>query len=899
MPKLFLIDGHAYIHRAYHALPPLSTSRGEIVNAVYGFIRLLLKIIRQEKPGYLAVCFDHPAPTFRHREFAAYKAHRKEIESELKTQMPLAREAVRALNIALIEKEGFEADDLIATLARQAARDSIDVVIVTADKDALQLVDERISVYNESRNFIYDTQKVKEKYGLLPAQLTDMFALAGDASDNIPGARGIGEKTAVKLISDYGSVENLLEHTGELKGKMKENVVSSAPDITKSKYLVTLIDNVPLDLRWQDTAVKKPDEQHALEFLRRLEFTTLIDEILPVPSAGAARDDAAMQPAGFETEIVTGDDQLDALIRRLTTAERISFDVETTGLDPHRALIVGLSFAVETGKGYYIPVGHSAGNATQLSEGRVMAAVKGILENPGLKKYGQNMKYDIIMLRRHGIDVAGVYFDSMIASYCLNPSRLTHNLKTIALDYLNERMTGIEELIGSGAKQISMDLVPIERAAPYAVADAVTVLRLADRLEPELSGKKLDRLFFDIEMPLVTILADMERRGIKVDVAYLQELSKEFAVSITAIEKEIHRIAGETFNLNSTKQLAVILFEKLKLPVIRRTKTGYSTDEETLKALASSHELPARIIEYRELQKLKSTYIDSLVALADDSGRVRTSLNQAVTATGRLSSSEPNLQNIPVRTEYGRKIRRAFIPCKGNALLSADYSQIDLRVLAHVSEDPALLDAFKTKQDVHAATAAEVFGVDVHSVSPAQRRIAKTINFGIIYGMSSFGLAQQLSLSPSEAQTYIDRYFERYRGVKNWIEAVIAQARAQGYVTTLTGRIRYLPEIRAANAQVRKFAERTAMNTPIQGTSADIIKIAMIRIHKAMTREHAAATMLMQVHDELLFEIPEGDLAASAALIKNEMESAMGLSVPVIVDIKSGQSWADMKKLEL
>lgn len=897
MSKLYLIDGHAYIHRAYHALPPLTTSRGEMVNALYGFIRLILKIIRQEKPEYLAICFDYPAPTFRHIAYAPYKAHRKIMDDELKSQMPLARDAVRALNIKMVEKQGFEADDIIATLARAAKNDGADVVIVTGDKDILQIVDSKINVLNEHKNILFNTDKVIEKYGVEPARLVDIFSLSGDASDNIPGAKGIGEKTAFKLIKEYGSVENLLARVDSLEGKLKDKIVQSTEDILRSKMLVTLRDDVPLDISWKDTLYCIPDEKTAIDFLKHFEFTTLINEIFPENKT--VKNSPAVE-SSFNAHVVLDKNDLSNLTANLQKADRIAFDIEYDSPDPFNSKIAGIAFACTETDSYYIPLGHSyEGAPVQLPLDETLNTLKPIFQGQKIKKCGQDIKQSLLVLKMRGITLKGIYFDTMVASYCLNPSKINHTLKNTALDYMSQRLISKEDLTGAGSKQISINEIEIEKTANLACAQTIMVLKLTDKLESQLKEKKLEPLFFDIEAPLIEILADMEQTGMKVDITFLSGLAIKFTSMMQDIEKEIFRMAEQEFNPNSTKQLAFILFEKLKLPVIKKTKTGYSTDEAVLRALAPCHSLPAKLIAYRELQKLKSTYIDGIIARTDpENNRVHTSLNQAVTATGRLSSSDPNLQNIPVRTEYGREIRRAFISENEYMLLSADYSQIDLRVLAHISQDAMLIDAFNKSEDVHTATASEVFGVALSSVTPEQRRIAKTINFGIVYGMSPFGLSQQLSIPQHQAKEYIERYFNKYSGVQKWIENIIKETCAKGYVTTLTGRIRYLPEINSSNSQVRKFSERMAMNTPVQGTSADIIKIAMIRLYRKLTDGGYETKMIMQVHDELLFDVPEKEVGSVAPVIKQTMEEAMRLDVALRADIKIGRNWSDLEAHE-
>lgn len=883
--KFYLIDGNGYIHRAYHALPPLTTSTGEEVGAVYGFIRMLNKIARQ-KPDYIVVCFDYPAPTFRHREFVEYKATRKEIEPPLRGQIPLTKEIVKAMNMPSFEKEGYEADDLIAILAKKFSQD-IQIIIVTGDKDMLQLVNDRTFVFNEHKNIFYNRDKIKEKYSVEPEQLPDVFGLAGDPIDNIPGVSGIGEKTAIKLIQQFHSIENLYANLDSLSGKIKENLEKDKENAFLSKKLVTLNQEVPLEFKLEDfLPPKEPKRDTLIHLLRRLEFSSLARELLPEETYEKVDYQAILEEKEFEN-----------LFTLLKNSHVFSFDLETTHINPLLAKIVGLSFSFEPQKAYYLPLGHHYLNCPeQLPKNEILNKLKSIFENPEIKKYGQNIKYDLLVLRQEGTSLKGIAFDTMIASYLLNPSKQKHNLGDIVLEYLGEKMTPIENLIGKGKKQTTIDKIDIEQVKNYSCADADKVLQLVEILRPLLKEKKLDDLFYNIEMPLLNVLAEMENDGIRIDVKYFKNLSNEFAQEIEKLEKKIYQLAGQELNLNSPKQLAFILFEKLSLPVIRRTKTGVSTDEEVLKNLSSLHELPRLLLEYRELQKLKSTYIDSLIDLVNPgTGRVHTSFNQTITATGRLSSSEPNLQNIPIRTELGRKIRRGFIPEEGRLFLSADYSQIDLRVLAHVSADPVLTDAFRKGEDIHNATACEIFGISAEKITPELRRIAKTINFGIVYGMSAYGLSQQLNISQEEAEKYIESYFLKYSGVKSWIEKILKEAREKGYVSTLLNRIRYLPEINSKNGQIRSFAERTAINTPIQGTAADIIKVAMIRISEELRAKSLKSKMLVQVHDELLFETPLEEIEELKRVVKECMENAVKLDIPIVADIKVGANWRDLE----
>lgn len=932
-PKtLYLIDAHGYLHRAYHALPPLTNSKGEPVGALFGFARMLTKIVRQNRPDRLVVCFDDPAPTFRHKAYAPYKAHRKEIESELKFQLPLARDMVEAWGLPHAVQPGYEADDLIATLAETGRQEGYNVVVVTADKDALQLVGGPVAVLNEQRGVLYDAAGVEKKYGLRPDQMVDYFALLGDSSDNVPGVPGVGEKTAAGLLQQFESVDGVYRHLDKVKGSIKEKLRAHEKEARLSRDLVVLDRHVPLSLALADCRVPENPSEKLAAFLGRFEFNSLLSEWALTPKreekkdlpAGSAVPDPLLPPVRLAApggpllrraeeppvggrgeaphprvvHTVLSERELELLEKRVVSAHVLAVDVETTGLDPFECALVGISLSVQPGEAWYIPVGHSyLGVPRQLSMKAIEKSLAPSFRDKNLPKVGQNLKFDSQVLARANMPLAPISFDTLVASYCLNPGRQTHGLKTLALDFLGESMTNIDLLIGKGAKRTTMDQVKIEDAAAYAGADAEVTIRLKTLMERQLKEKEQERLFYEVEMPLVPILSAMEEVGVALDVPYLKGLSKSFERDIAGFEREIHALAGEPVNVNSPKQLAVILFEKLKLPVVRKTKTGFSTDEEVLQKLSAQHPLPAKILAYRELAKLKSTYIDGLLEKVRESGRVHTRFNQAVAATGRLSSSEPNLQNIPIRTEYGRQIRRAFIPAAGHVFLSADYSQIDLRVLAHVSGDPAMGAAFRRGEDIHAATARDIFHLGpADPVTDEQRRVAKSVNFGIVYGQTGFGLSQQLGIPMGQAQAYINAYLEKYAGVKTWIGRIIDDARRDGYVTTLLNRRRYLPEIKAANAAVRGFAERTAMNTPIQGTSADIIKIAMRNLARLFEEKGWKTRMLLQVHDDLLFEVPERELAQAAGPIQKTMESALALDVPVRVDLKTGPHWAEMKR---
>jgi len=906
---LCLVDADGYIHRAFHALPPLTNSRGEPVGALFGFARMLLKVLKERRPDRIAVCFDTRKPTFRHAKYKEYKAHRKEIDDALKFQLPFAYEMSTLWGLPTVRLEGWEADDIVASLAAGGAKEGMDVMVVSGDKDVLQLVDDRIKVLNESKGIVYDSAEVEKKYGLKPAQLVDYFALVGDASDNVPGVEGVGPKTAAALLQEHGSLDNLYHDLEKLKPALKDRLAARRDDAYLSRELVTLDRKAPVGLDPEACVVSAPSPKLA-DLLRRFEFGSLISDLSKGAVSGgeslAVKDAPAESPrpeaAGKEMRVVRTvltEHDLSSLAKSLKEAGALSVDVETTGTDSLSCALVGIALSVKAGEGWYVPVGHRGlGEPAQLSLETVRGSLGPFLADDKLPKRGQNLKFDLQVLERHGMPVGGIAFDTLVASYCLNPSRLSHGLKVLARDILGEDMTPIESLIGSGKSQITMDRVIVSAAADYAAADAEAAFRLTDRMAPELKEKGMERLFHDVEMPLVRILAGMEKAGIAVDRPYLEELRGRFRRDLSALEKELHALAGSDVNLNSPKQLAILLFQKLGLPTVKKTKTGFSTDEDVLQKLSARHPFPAKLLEYRELAKIVSTYVEGLLASVNPStGRIHCRFNQAVAATGRLSSSDPNLQNIPIRTEHGRSIRRAFVPAKGSVFFAADYSQIDLRVLAHMSGDKALCEAFRKGEDVHSATARDIFGLKPGEPVPEdRRRIAKTVNFGIIYGQTPYGLSQQLGIPPAEAKTFIDAYMARYPGVTRWIEDIVARARKDGYVTTLLQRRRYLPEIHAANPAVRGFAERTAMNTPIQGTSADIIKVAMRDASRLIEKKGWKTRMLLQVHDDLLFEVPAEELDEVAPAVKRVMETAVALDVPVVADLKKGVNWAEMEK---
>lgn len=898
--RLCLVDAHGTLHRAFHALPPLTNSAGEPVGALFGFLRVLLKVVRQHKVDHLAVCFDSPGPTFRHKAYADYKAHRKEIDPALQRQLPVARDLVSAWGVVEVARPGYEADDLIAALAAAGRAQGWKVLVVSTDKDILQLVDDRVTVYNESKDLLYTPEEVQKKYGLSPAQLVDFFALTGDASDNVPGVPGVGEKTATQLLQKHGSLQGVYAHLAEIPGRLGEKLAAHRDLAELSRRLVVLDAEAPLPVGPADCSVPSAVPEKFLGLLQKYEFNSLLPEFQKIGGAPVSSvDPAPPPPSDRKVVVVTSEADWAALRSEFKKAKEVAVDVETTGLDPFASELVGVALSFAPGRAYYLPVAHGTPGDRNVEPALLKEVLGPPLADPELAKVGHNLKFDLQVLARAGLPLRGIGFDTLVASYCLNPSRVSHGLKALALDVLGEVMTPIEDLIGSGAKAITMDRVPLAQAAPYAGADAEVSLRLKNHWGPELQAKKLDALFHDVEMPLVPILAAMEDVGIGLDVPYLRGLSDDFEKELAGRTAEIRSLAGEDLNVNSPKQVGTVLFEKLKLPGARRTKTGYSTDEDTLRKLASQHPLPEKILAYRELAKLKSTYIDGLLSRVRPTGRVHTRFNQAVAATGRLSSSDPNLQNIPIRTEEGRRIRRAFVPAPGCVFLSADYSQIDLRVLAHVSGDPALTQAFRRGEDIHAATARDIFGLAPGaSVTEDQRRVAKSVNFGIVYGQTGFGLAQQLGIPVGEAQSYINAYFKKYAGVRAWIDRVLEEARREGRVTTVLHRVRYLPDIRASNAALRGFAERTAMNTPIQGTSADIIKVAMREVARLIEKKKWATRLLLQVHDDLLFEVPKDELNVVAGPLRRAMETALGLDVPVVVDLKTGFNWAALKKWE-
>ncbi len=879
LKRAFLIDGNSYCYRAFYAIRHLVNSQGQPTNAVYGFVAMLNKLINEEKPDYLAVAFDLKGPTFRHKKFENYKIQRKPMPDDLISQMPLIKEMVRLYNIPIFELEGFEADDVLATLAKKMSALGLEIYIVTGDKDALQLLNSHIKMYNPQKdNLIYDQNTVKEKFGVTPDKVVDIMALMGDSSDNIPGVPGIGEKTAVELIKQFGSLDAVLENINKVKPqRLRDNLDKFSQQAILSRELVILDCQAPIDFELEKLKLQEPDSEGLFTFFQKMEFKNLLKSV------------ASSEKIKTEVEIISDEKNFRSFLKDLEKQEYFSFDFETTSPDPMKAEIVGISFCWQEGMAYYLPLN------TFLKKIEVIPLLKPVWENDKTAKIGQNLKYEMIILNNLGIKLSGQLFDTMVASYLLNPSKLNHNLDDISLEYLDHKMTPITDLIGKGKTQISMADVPLERISAYCGQDSDVPFRLKKILEKKLTSMGLDDLFYNIEVPLINVLAAMEITGLALDIKFLNTLSIKLDKEINSLTKEIYEIAGEEFNINSPQQLRCILFEKLKLPIIRKTKTGASTDESVLQKLASRHALPDTILKYRELAKLKSTYVDALPQLLNPkTNRIHTSFNQTVTATGRLSSSEPNLQNIPIKTEIGREMRRAFIPRnKDYILLCADYSQIELRLLAHISKDKNLIKAFEEDLDIHRHTASLVFGVSEDSVTSEMRASAKTVNFGIIYGMSPYGLSQDLGINPEEAKGFIEAYFARYPQVAQYMQDTIQFARENGYVTTIFNRRRYIPEINNSNMNLRQFAERTAINTPIQGSAADLIKIAMINIYKELELKFKSK-MILQVHDELVFEVEKKEADEIKVMVKQKMEQAVKLKVPVKVLVKIGHNWLEV-----
>ena len=869
-----------------------------MVNAVRGFAATLLKLLRENKPMYWAIAFDRPSPTFRHEKFADYKKQRPPTPPELVNQIERVHQVADAFRLPIFEIDGYEADDVLGTLSKQASQLGIETLIVTGDNDMLQIVSPMIKVMSPRRSFsdtvTYDETEVQHKYNIGPKQLVDFKALTGDPSDNIPGIPSVGEKTAVKLLRQFGSLEGTYEHLEEVTPpKLQAQLHEHKERAFQNKELATIVTDVPITMDIDACKVSSYDRNRMVDLFRELEFVSLLSSLPSDVQQGVSVTQVKPETRGAY-HIISTDDDLDKLVSQLSAAGEFAVDTETTGLDTMASEIVGISVAMKPEEAFYIPVGHrTLSTVGQLSLPQVIARLQPLLEDEKLSKTAHNGKFDMIVLAEHGLKLRNLAFDTMIAAYLLGEKPL--GLKALVFNKLGIEMMPIEELLGKGAKQISMALVDIEKAATYACADADMTVRLKQLFAPQLHQEGLWQLFSEVEIPLVPVLVDMERAGVALDTELLKTMSADFGKEMARLEKEIYGWVGHEFNINSSQQLSKILYDELHLSKSRRTKSGYSTDASVLEELKGAHPVIDLILQYRQLAKLKSTYTDAFLSLINPkTGRIHTSFNQTGTSTGRLSSSEPNLQNIPVRGELGGKVRQAIIAQRGWELLSADYSQIDLRALAHISQDPELIATFLRNEDVHTATASRVFNVAPDAVTSAMRRVAKTVNFGVIYGMSDYGLEQATSFSREESAQFIASYFEKYPKVKEYIEATKQQARELGYVHTVLGRRRYIPEVKSSNRQLREAAERMATNMPVQGTSADIIKIAMIHIHREMLKRNLKSTMILQVHDELVFEVSPGEMEVVTELVAELMPSALKLSVPLKIDIKVGKSWGEM-----
>lgn len=906
-PILCLIDGSSYIFRAYHAIRSLRTSKGFPTNAIYGFTSMILKLLKDYRPDYMGIVFDSKGRTFRDDIYPLYKANRGEAPDDLNMQIPKILEIVDGLGIPRIQMEGYEADDIIGTIVKKMEDKNIRVLLVTGDKDFCQLVSDKVTLIDTMRNKKTGIKEVVERFGVPPERVTDVLALSGDPVDNIPGVRGIGEKTASQLIREFGSLERLIERIGEVPERQRELIETNKESAILSKRLVTIKTDVPIDIKLDDLKYRGFNKERLSGIFEELEFKSLLRELGGSTVDGAKTDssDKPVEPTdntdksevSYENyNLVLSESELYRVLERIRSTGEVSIDLETTSQDPMRAKIVGIALSPAPHEAYYIPVNHRLAitdSHRQLGLQCVLEKLKPVIESREIKKIGQNLKYEFIVLKRHGLNLKGIHCDTIIAAHIIDASRMSYSLDELARVYLGHKTITYKDITGRGRERIEFQEVEVEKAKVYSCEDADVAMILSKKLIPKLEELDLIGVFRDIELRFIEVLARMEINGVRIDPSILDGLSTEFEKSLDKIARDIYSEVGFEFNLNSPIQLREVLFDKLRLPSKKLTKTGEaSTDVEVLSELGKFHPVPQKVLEYRGLSKLKSTYVDALPRLINpETGRIHTSFNQVGTSTGRLSSSEPNLQNIPIKTPEGRRIREAFIPEEGFLILSADYSQIELRLLAHFSEDKSLLDAFLAGSDIHRRTASEIFGIPEDMVSPEMRRLSKTINFGIIYGISPFGLAKQLGTSNSIARSYINEYFKRYKGVRAYIEKSIREAERQGYAVTILGRRRPIPELKSKDRATRGFGERTAINTPIQGSAADIIKIAMLRIHERL--KAFKSRMILQVHDELLFEIYQPELGELSELIRQEMEGAWKLRVPLKVDIGVGKNWAE------
>lgn len=885
---LVLVDGSSYLYRAFHAMPYLSNSKGFPTGAVYGVINMLKSLLKDYKADYIGVIFDSKGKTFRDELFDKYKANRSEMPDDLERQIPAIFDIIKAMGLPLIMVEGVEADDIIGTLAKIAEKKQIKTLVSTGDKDLAQLVNENVTLVNTMSNTLLTPDAVKEKFGIPPECIVDYLALVGDSIDNIPGVPQVGPKTAVKWLLEYGSLDNIIKNADKITGKVGENLRAHLSQIPLAKQLATIKIDVTINFTLEDLFQKKPNTEILLEFYKDLEFKTWLGELL-------ANNTSAQQNHHQQYQTICSEDDLDQWIKYFSEKKLLAVSTEGNNDNYMDAKIIGISFAAEPGKAIYLPCAHSYEKAPkQISLESALKKLKPLLENPSIQKIGQNLKYDIELFANHGIHLQGITFDTMLESYILDSASSNHALESLALKYLAWRTIAYAEIAGKGAKEISYHEISIESAAPYSSENADVALRLHESLWPKIQNESgLKNIYEKIEMPLVSVLAKIERNGVLIDAKKLEKQTIDLEKRVAELERNIFTLCDATFNIGSPKQLQDILFNKLKLPILQKTPTGQpSTAESVLQELAYMYEVPKLIMEYRSLSKLITTYTKTLPQqINKTTGRVHTSYNQTGAATGRLSSSDPNLQNIPIRTEEGRRIRQAFIASKGYKIITADYSQIELRLMAHISEDPNLLDAFSKNLDIHQATAAEVLGIPLEKVTNDQRRSAKAINFGLIYGMSSFGLSKQLDISRDEAQMYITKYFERYPKVRAYMENTRAQAHKTGYVETLWGRRLYLPDINSSQMMRQKAAERAAINAPLQGSAADIIKTAMINIDDWLQKKEIDAKMIMQVHDELVFEVAEKDVPKAMEKINEYMTAAIKLKVPLEISIGAGENW--------
>ncbi len=887
--RLFLIDGNSLLYRSYYAIRHLATAQGFPTNAIFGFVSALRKLIDQQKPDFLGVVFDVKGPTVRHDAYQEYKAHRKPMPDDLVVQLPVLKEILQALRIPTAEYERYEADDVLATLARRAAGKRLRTVIVTTDKDLLQVVDKMTDVYNPAKEALIDPAAVEEVFGVAPDRVVDVLALWGDPSDNVPGVPGIGEKTAKALIKEFGSLDRLLAGLDKVKNpRVREKIARNRDLLELSRQLVTVCADLDVGLDLDAYAMSEPDREAVLRLFQSLEFTSLVGDFLTKP-APRARDYRAL----FDER------ELEGLRDRIAQAGAVALDTETDSVFPTRARLVGMSFALLPGQAVYVPVGHDyLGAPEQIAKDRALAILRPVLEDPAVRKTGQNIKYDAIVLGREGVRLEGIDRDTMVLSYLLEPNWGKHNLERLALAYLRTDKAPFESVVGKGKSQLTMNKAEIDRVVPYACQDADLALELGTLLWDKVREKKLDRLYEDIERPLIGLLAQMEVWGVRVDPEVLRAMSRELEAELKRLEQGIHELAGAPFNINSPQQLGSVLFHKLGLPASRKTRVtrGFSTSLDILEELAPLHPLAGMVLEYRQKTKLKSTYADALPELIDPgTGRIHTSYNQTVASTGRLSSSDPNLQNIPARGEWGPRFRRAFIADPGHALLAADYSQIELRVLAHLAADPALIATFTEDRDVHDETARLVFGQGSGLTAEEMRRRAKVINFSIVYGTSAFSLAKELQTSAAEAQKFIDRYFAEHPGVRDYLERIVREAEERGYSETVFGRQRQVPELRQRDKATQQAGRRIALNMPIQGSAADIIKVAMLRIWEDLRAGDLKTRMILQVHDELVFEVPEAERKTVEAIVRDRMENVCALKVPLKVRLGWGPNWADAK----